>query len=316
MRDQRAQQPGQDGARAGVLAAVLAYTCWGFFPLYFLALRQVSAFELLADRILFAVPFGAVIVLARGQFAEVRAGLGDPHVLLALGVSAGVVAVNWLVYIVAVQNGHIFQASLGYYINPLIYVLVGVVLLKERLRGAQVAAVALAAIGVGILTVGGGAFPLVSLVLAVTFTVYGYVRKTVAIGAMPGLFIETLLLAPLAGLGLWWLTARGETALAGAVQGPVAGWDWGLVGALAFAGPATVVPLLFFAIGARRLTLATLGFLQFIGPTIQFLVGLWAGEDFTLAHQLCFGFIWVAAGVFAWDAWSAHHPRRAVAEQV
>ena len=307
---------GAGDARTGVLAAIAAYTCWGFFPLYFLALKQVGAYELLADRILFAVPFGALIIMARGQTAAVMAGLRDRRVLLALFLSAGVVALNWLVYIVAVQNAHIFEASLGYYINPLIYVLVGVIVLGERLRPGQIAAVALATLGVAVLTVGGGKFPLVSLVLAVSFTVYGYVRKTIAIGAMPGLFIETLLLAPFAALGLWWLTASGDAVLPSAMRGPPGAWDWGLVGALAFAGPATVVPLLFFAIGARRLTLATLGFLQFIGPTIQFLVGLWAGEAFTPAHQVCFALIWLAAAVFAMDAWRAHHPRRAVAEQV
>ena len=303
-------------ARSGVLAAVLAYTCWGFFPLYFLALGHVSAYELLAARILFAVPFGAAMVWARGQRGEVLAGLADRRVLVGLGVSAGVVALNWLVYILAVQNGAIFEASLGYYINPLIYVLVGVVVLGERLRPGQVAAVALAALGVSVLTVGGGAFPLVSLVLAVSFTVYGYVRKTIAIGAMPGLFIETLLLAPFAAVGLWWLARTGDAMLPDAMAGAPGAWDWGLIGALAFAGPATVIPLLFFAIGARRLTLATLGFLQFIGPTIQFLVGLWAGEAFTPAHQACFALIWTAAAVFAWDAWRAHHPKRAALRPV
>lgn len=299
-------------ARKGVLAAMLAYTCWGFFPLYFLALKQVGSFELLADRILFAAPFGALIIAARGQAADVLAGLRDRRVLLALFVSASVVALNWLIYIIAVQNEAIFEASLGYYINPLIYVLVGVVVLGERLRAGQIAAVGLATAGVIVLTVGGGKFPLISLVLAVSFTVYGYVRKTTSVGAMPGLFIETLLLAPFAALGLWWLNASGETALAGAMTGDIGDWNWGLLGALAFAGPATVVPLLFFAIGARNLTLATLGFLQFIGPTIQFLVGLWAGEAFTPAHQICFTLIWCAAAIFAWDAWQAHRPRRAV----
>ncbi|WP_031549487.1 EamA family transporter RarD [Parvularcula oceani] len=283
-------------ARGGVLAAVAAYTMWGFFPLYFILLRNVSSFELLADRILFAVPLGAAIVLLRGQSKEVRAGFSDRRVLLALGVSSVFIAINWLVYIIAVQGGHIFQASLGYYINPLIYVLVGVAVLGERLRMGQTAAVALAAIGVLVLTVYGGEFPVVSLTLAISFTIYGYVRKKAAIGAMPGLFIETVLLAPLAALALWWMVATGDTAIESG--------DAGLLALLAFAGPATVVPLLFFAMAARRLPLATLGFLQFIGPTIQFLVGLWDGEDFTFAHQICFGFIWVAASIFAWDAWT------------
>lgn len=297
---------GGSGTRTGVLAAVAAYTMWGFFPLYFLALKDVPATELLAARILFAVPFGAVIVAARGQWPEIVAGLRDRRVLVSLLISAGVIALNWLVYIVAVQTDRIFQASLGYYINPLIYVLVGVVVLGERLRPGQIAAVGLATLGVAILTGYGGVFPLISIVLAISFTIYGYVRKTARIGAMPGLFIETALLAPFAGFGLWWLMLEGDAAVSTA--GP------GLWAALSFAGPATVVPLLFFAIGARRLSLATLGFLQFIGPTIQFLVGLWAGEDFTSAHQACFGFIWLAAAIFAWDAWQTHRPKDPVAE--
>ena len=304
-------------ARTGVLAAVAAYTMWGFFPLYFLALKSVGSSELLADRILFAIPVGALIVWLRGQRQEVLAAFANRRVLIALFVSAFFIAVNWLVYIVAVQSEHIFQASLGYYINPLIYVLVGVVLLGERLRPGQTAAVALATVGVAVLTLYGGEFPLVSLTLAVSFTIYGYVRKQADVGAMPGLFVETVLLVPFAVLWLWWLIATGDTAIEraafGAAQGEPSGW--GLLGGLAFAGPATVLPLLCFAIGARRLSLATLGFLQFIGPTIQFLVGLWAGEDFTLAHQVCFGLIWIAAAVFAWDAWQAHRPRRAAAPQ-
>lgn len=310
--------PDSGETRTGVLAAVAAYTMWGFFPLYFLALKGVGSSELLADRILFAIPVGALIVWLRGQRREVAAAFSNRRVLAALFVSAFFIAVNWLVYIVAVQSGHIFQASLGYYINPLIYVLVGVVILKERLRPGQTAAVALAALGVGVLTFYGGEFPLVSLTLAISFTIYGYVRKQADVGAMPGLFVETILLVPFAALWLWWLTASGDTAAGRAVAGMAAGEasGFGLFGALAFAGPATVLPLLCFAIGARRLSLATLGFLQFIGPTIQFLVGLWAGEAFTLAHQVCFGLIWLAAAVFAWDAWTAYRPRRAAAPQV
>ncbi len=259
-------------------------------------LREVAATELLVHRILFSVPFGAAIILLRGQGPDVRAALGDWRVLRALATSAAFIAGNWLVYIVAVQTGHVLQASLGYYINPLIYVLVGVLVLGERLSRGQALAVGLAVIGVAVLTAYGGAFPWISLVLAVSFTVYGYVRKTASVGAMPGLFVETLLLAPLAAGGLWWMLSQGTAAIDGA--GP------SLTALLLLAGPFTVLPLLCFAIGARRLPLATLGFLQFIGPTIQFMVGIASGEAFTWAHAVCFGFIWTAAGVFAWDAWS------------
>ena len=292
-------------SRTGVMAAVAAYTMWGFFPLYFLALRSVSAFELLFERVVFAVPLGLAIILWRRQTGETMAGFRSPRVLGVLVLTALFIAVNWLLYIIAVQNGQIFQASLGYYINPLIYVLVGVVVLGERLRRAQVAAVVIAGVGVGVLTIYGGAFPWIALILASSFTVYGYLRKVVGIGAMPGLFIETVLLLPLALLGLIILERTSGTAITGA--GP------GLIAALAFAGPATVIPLLCFAIAARRLRLATLGFLQFIGPSLQFVIGLLAGEPFTPATAVCFSMIWVAAAIFAIDAWRTAHPRSAAA---
>lgn len=281
----------------GLINGIMAYTMWGFFPLFFIALRQVPADEVLTHRILFAVPFGALIIWARHQWGDVLAGLKNPKIIGWLAASATIIAVNWLVYIAAVQSGETMQASLGYYINPLMYVLVGVVVLKERLRRAQLAAVGLAAIGVLVLTVYGGQFPLISLTLAISFTAYGYIRKRTVIGAMPGLFIETLLLAPIAGLYLAWLISQRETGFEQGLAG-----DPGLIGLLIFAGPLTVLPLLFFALAARRLTLTTIGFLQYIGPTIQFLIALWDGESFTLAHQICFGCIWIAASIFTFDA--------------
>jgi chloramphenicol-sensitive protein RarD len=298
--------------RRGVIAAVLAYTFWGFFPIYFIVLRGVASDEILAHRILFAVPVGAAIIWARRQWPEVRAGLASRKVVGILTLSASVIALNWLVYIIAVQSQRIFEASLGYYINPLMYVLAGVVLLNEKLRPAQTIAVALAAIGVLILTIYGGRFPTISLVLATSFTIYGLLRKRVGIGAMPGLFIETALLAPLALAYLLFVIGWTGSAFG---TGLAAG-DMRLVALLAFAGPATVLPLLFFALAARRLTLATLGFLQFIGPTLQFLIGIIDGESFTRAHQLCFAFIWVAAAVFAFDAWRQRPRRPQPARQV
>lgn len=291
---------------SGLISGVLCYTMWGFLPLYFIALRGIAADEILTHRILFAVPFGALIIGLRGQWREVKAGLGSAKVMSWLALSSFVIASNWFIYIVAVQSGHTMQASLGYYINPLIYVLVGVVVLKETLRRSQLVAVGLAAIGVLVLTIYGGQFPLISLLLAASFTIYGYARKRVEIGAMPGLFIETLFLAPLALLYLGWIMATRDTGFEQGLAGQP-----GLLTVLMLAGPFTVLPLLFFALAARRLTLATLGFLQFIGPTLQFLVAVADGEPFTLAHQICFGFIWTAVIIFAGDAvWNRPKPRR------
>ncbi len=279
--------------RLGILSAIAAYSMWGMLPLFLIALRGVGADEVLVHRVLWSVPFGAAIITARGQWADVRRALTSRPVALALAASATIIAINWLVYIAAVQSGNIFQASLGYYINPLIYVLAGVVLLGERLSKLQLAAVALATTGVLILTLYGGRFPTISLVLGITFTVYGLLRKQTPVGAMPGLFIETLLLAPIAVAYL---------AFFGTMQEVGFGETRTLTLLLLAAGPVTVLPLLSFAIAARRLPLSLIGFLQFIGPTLQFLIGVIDGEPFTRAHQVCFVFIWTAAAVFAADA--------------
>jgi chloramphenicol-sensitive protein RarD len=279
--------------RLGILSAIAAYSMWGMLPLFLIALRGVGADEVLVHRVLWSVPFGAAIITARGQWADVRRALTSRPVALALAASATIIAINWLVYIAAVQSGNIFQASLGYYINPLIYVLAGVVLLGERLSKLQLAAVALATTGVLILTLYGGRFPTISLVLGITFTVYGLLRKQTPVGAMPGLFIETLLLAPIAVAYL---------AFFGTMQEVGFGETRTLTLLLLAAGPVTVLPLLCFAIAARRLPLSLIGFLQFIGPTLQFLIGVIDGEPFTRAHQVCFVFIWTAAAVFAADA--------------
>lgn len=288
-------QDQQQAVRIGVLSSLLAYTIWGFFPIYFFNLRGVPADEVLTHRIIWAVPAGMLIIHFRRQWPDVLKGLSSPKVLGILAAAAMTIALNWLVYIYAVQSQRTLEASLGYYINPLFYVAVGVVVMKERLRAGQWVAVALALIGVMVLTIYGGRFPLISLILASSFTAYGYLRKRVDIGAMPGLLIETLLLAPIALAYLTYLFVTGTPSFAAA--------DWGGKAYLILAGPLTVTPLLFFAIGARRLTLATLGFLQFLGPTLQFVIALWDGEAFTRAHQICFAIIWLAVAIFATDAW-------------
>jgi chloramphenicol-sensitive protein RarD len=268
---------------------------WGVLPIYFKLVGAVAPVEVLAHRVIWAVPFGALIVLARRQRGEVWQALTHARTLGFLTISAVMIAINWLIYIVAVQEDQIFQASLGYYINPLMYVVVGVVFLGEKLRRFQLIAVALATVGVVVLTISGGQFPWIALSLAVLFTTYGVIRKQVAIGGMPGLFVETIVLFPLAA-GYWiWLEKGGAAAFS--LSQP------GLAGLLMLAGPLTVLPLLFFALAARRLPLSLIGFLQFIAPTLQFLMGLYYGEILTIAHILCFGLIWIAVLFFITDAW-------------
>jgi len=280
--------------REGVTAALVCYLIWGVLPVYFKLVQAVSSEEILLHRVIWAVPFGALILHVRRQWPEVRRALSHRAMLGMLATSALFVAVNWYIYIIAVQSDRIFQASLGYYINPLIFVLVGVVFLGETLRRLQLAAVLLAALGVLVLTFSGGEFPFIALSLGVSFTAYGVIRKKVVIGAMPGLFVETVVLAPVALAWLAWLVASG-TAVFGQA-------GTGLSALIVLAGPVTVVPLLFFAVAARRLTLTTIGFMQFIAPTLQFCTGLYFGERLTLPRLVCFACIWIAVTLFSIDA--------------
>lgn len=255
----------------------------------------MAPFEVLAHRIIWAVPFGLPIILLRRQLPDVVRALRERRTLGLLSLSAVLIAVNWVVYITAVQRDEIFQASLGYYINPLMYVLIGVAFFRERLRRPQIAAVLLAAAGVGVLTLSGGRLPLIALTLATSFTIYGVIRSRVVVGGMPGLFIETLVLLPLAAGYMLWLGSRGAAAFGAD--------DPGLAATLLLAGPFTVLPLLAFALAARRLRLSTIGIMQFISPTLQFAVGLAYGEPLTAAHVACFALIWIAVTVFSVDAW-------------
>ena len=286
--------PNAKDVRDGVIAGLIAYTIWGVLPVYFKQVMTVAPLEVLLHRVIWAVPFGALIIHQRGQWPDVRRALTHRGMLFWLATSAFFITVNWFVYIVAVQKNQVFQASLGYYINPLVYVLVGVVFLGERLRLLQIAAVILAMIGVSVLTVSGGKLPAIALTLAFAFTIYGVIRKKVVIGGMPGLFVETLILAPFAIVVLVWLEVTGKAAFGAG--------GFALDTLLVAAGPLTVVPLLCFALAARRLTLTSIGFMQFIAPTLQFCVGLWYGEVLTFPHLICFGCIWTAVILFSADA--------------
>lgn len=285
----------ESDARDGLLCAVIAFVLWGVFPLYFIVVREVAATEVLAHRVIWSVPFGALIIHLRCQWPEVLAAMKHRRTLVFLSMSAIVITSNWLVYIWAVQIEQINQASLGYYINPLLFALAGVLIFGERLRKPQLAAIVLAAIGVGILTVRAGHFPGIALFLGFAFAIYGVIRKQVVVGGMPGLFIETLVLLPFALGYLLWLEAKGTAAFT--LSDPY------LAGVLLLAGPLTVTPLLFFALAARRLNLSTVGMLQFIAPTLQFIIAVTYGEALTVAHIVCFALIWVAVILFSIDAW-------------
>jgi chloramphenicol-sensitive protein RarD len=292
----------QKEMRLGLTAGIGAYGLWGLLPVYLKAVDEASAPEILCHRIVWSVPFGALLILLRRQQRDVIAAFAAPRVLGLLALSAAAIAGNWLIYVWAVVHDRVLEASLGYYINPLMYVAAGVVLMGERLRPAQTAAVALAAAGVLVLTLGAGVFPWISLTLAALFTLYGYVRKTAPVGAMPGLFVETTLLSPMAMIILFWIVTAGG--------GVFLNQSLGKDALLMFAGPVTVVPLVLFALAARRLRLSTVGFLQYIAPTLQFAAALYYGEAFTLAHGISFGLIWIALAVFSFDAARATRPTR------
>lgn len=287
----------EERTRNGLIAAFLAYFLWGILPIYFKLVQYVPTLEVLAHRVIWAVPFGALIIAARKQWPEVRRVFADKRTLGLLSVTAAIIAGNWLVYIYAVQREQIFQASLGYYINPLFFALAGVMLFGEKLGRNKTIAILVAAFGVLVLTFSGGQLPLIAVALAILFTIYGIIRKQVVVGGMPGLFVETVILLPLALLYMVWAAKNGIAVFGH--QG--ASMDLTLIAA----GPLTALPLLFFALGARRLNLSTIGIMQFMAPTMQFVVGLYYGEEFTQAHAICFGCIWIAASLFAWDAWKS-----------
>jgi chloramphenicol-sensitive protein RarD len=278
--------------RTGMLYAAAAYVLWGLFPIYFKALQGIPALEILVNRIVWALLFLVLILAWRKQWRWIGKVLRQPRVLAGFTASAILLACNWLVYIWAVNNGRVVDASLGYFITPLVNVLLGFLLLHERLRRVQWAAIALAASGVAWLTWQGGHVPWIALALACTFGSYGLLRKTAALGALEGLSLETLLLFPLALGYLGWLTLDGQNTFIAAS----ASTRWLLLAA----GPITAVPLLLFAAGARRIPLSTLGLLQYSSPTLQLLLGLWLyHEPFSTARLIGFIVIWVALAVYS-----------------
>jgi chloramphenicol-sensitive protein RarD len=280
--------------RAGLGYAVAAFMLWGLFPIYWKLLQAVPALEVVAHRTFWGFAALAVWITVRRRWADVRTVATQRRTLVALAGSAALISVNWLLYVWAVINGHMVEASLGYYINPLVNVVLGVIVLRERLSRPQLIAVTLAGIAVATLTLGYGRFPWIALTLAMSFGLYGLVRKTVSADAITGRFTETTILAPLAGGLIVVLAARGTGALGG---------GGALVSALlVLGGPITALPLALFAHGTRRLPLSTIGLIQYIAPSLQFLIAVVIyREPFTAAHAATFACIWLALGLMTWD---------------
>jgi chloramphenicol-sensitive protein RarD len=291
----------------GMVYATLAFLCWGLFPLYFHALGAVPPLEILAHRMLWSLIFLAAVLGVRRQWAWLGRLARQPRVAAGFIASAALLSLNWLIYIWAVNRGHVIDASLGYFITPLFNVVLGFALLRERLRPLQWLAVALAAAGVLWLAWQGGRMPWIALALAASFGGYGLMRKTAALGALEGLSFETLVLFPLAGGYLAWLAWHGQNTFVNAGAGTT---RW----LLAASGPITAIPLLLFASGARRLPLSLLGLLQYIAPSIQLLLGVvFFHESFGTARAAGFIIIWSALTLYAADGLRAS--RRTAADR-
>ncbi len=280
----------------GVLYAALAYTAWGLFPLYFKQVADVPSLEVVMHRTLWSLVFVFGVLMVRRQWSWMASVLRQPKVLAAFVLSAMLLSGNWLTYVWAVQNQHVVDASLGYFILPLVNVALGFVFLRERPRPGQWLAVAVAAAGVLWLAVQAGRLPWIALVLALSFGFYGLLRKVAVLGALEGLALETLVLAPVAGMVLGWWAWQGQGAL---VHGAPATVGW-----LLLAGPMTAVPLLLFAAGARLIPMSTLGILQYISPSLQFALGVWLfHEPFEPVRLVGFVLIWAALLVYSLEGW-------------
>lgn len=280
----------------GILYAGGAYLVWGILPLYWKLIQDVSAEEILAQRVFWSFIFMLIVLLLSGKWgdfiAQCKKLLQHPKSFIMLTIASLLISINWFLYIWAVNHNHIIETSLGYYINPLVSILLGTVVLKERLNVWQIVAVGLATVGVAIMTMRYGAFPWIALTLAFTFGLYGLVKKLINFEAAIGLTFETLVVTPFAFFYLGSLQVNGTLSF-GTISHLV---TFLLIGA----GAATAVPLLYFAKGAKLIPLTMIGFLQYIAPTISLCIGVFLyGERFTSAHAVAFGFIWAALITFS-----------------
>ena len=290
----------------GLPYAIAAYSIWGFIPLFFKLFEGVPALEVLAQRIVWSLPFCFLILALRGQIGDFRAALRDARALRLLFASSVLIAGNWLVYIHAVFTDHVLAVSLGYYLNPLVNVVLGMVFLGERLSRWQALAAGVAGIGVAILLAGALDTLWISLALALSFGAYGLIRKVAPVDSLPGLAIETTLLLPAAVAGICYYLWIGD--------GRGFGSDVPISLLLVSAGFITATPLLLFGTAARRMSYAALGFVQYLGPSIGFLLGLFVFmEPLKPAQLVCFVLIWISIAIFSIDLWRKARADRAVA---
>ncbi|MBU1176680.1 MAG: EamA family transporter RarD [Alphaproteobacteria bacterium] len=280
--------------RAGVFAALGAYGMWGLFPVLFRLLDAVAPLMVIVHRIVWSFVLVGAILMQRKRLDEVRAALGSPAALRSIAASAVLLAINWLAFVWAVHNDKVLEVSFGYFINPLVSVAIGMALLGERLSRGHAAALVIALVAVAIMATGISGLPLISLTLAFSFGFYGYFRKTVAVGSAPGLFVETMILLPVALAYLVWSVVT---------EGPGPLADPYLLALLVFTGPATSLALILFAYASKRLKLATIGMFQYVAPSGHFLLAIFAfGEPLGMVQLISFALIWVSLVVFTADS--------------
>ncbi len=292
----QALQPQLDdkAVRRGFALAFSAYFLWGLLPVYMKWVAHLPLMEVVAHRVLWSVPIAAAVLVWLGRTADFKAALRRPRTLAMAVLTAALITLNWSIYVWAIAVDRTVETALGYYINPLVNVVMGALLLGERLGRSQVAAVALAALAVAILTWEGGKLPWVSLSLALSFACYGFLRKTLPIGPSQGFLLEVIILAVPAGLYVLWLVAGGQDHLVSS--------GWTDTALLLGCGPITAVPLLMFAFGAKLLRFSTLGIMQYIAPTMVFLIAVFVfGEPFGMVDAVAFGLIWAALGLYSWS---------------
>lgn len=278
----------------GILATFAAYILWGLFPFYFHALQDISALEILAHRVVWSLIFIAAVILAMRRTSWIGPALKSPATLGIFCLSAVIIGTNWGTYVYSIVSGRTIEASLGYFINPLVSIALGSIFLRERLTPLQKAAVGLAAAGVIWITWTTGAAPWLGLALAFTFGLYGLIRKMAPLGSIEGMALESLLLTPAAVLWLLHLHAEGTMAFESA--------SFSVQALLAAAGPITAVPLLLFTAGVRRIPYSTAALIQYVSPTLVFFIGVFAfGEPFSADMLIGFLFIWTAVAVFMGD---------------
>ncbi|MGF1683033.1 EamA family transporter RarD [Photobacterium minamisatsumaniensis] len=287
----------------GVILALAAYTLWGIAPIYFKSLQHVSAFEILSNRVIWSFFFLTIMIMVSKKWGNVRAILNKPKLLLMLTVTSLLVGTNWLIFIWAVNNNYMLDASLGYYINPLFNVVLGMLFLGERLRPLQWVAVALAGCGVAVQLIQFGSLPIIALALASSFGLYGLLRKKINLDAGTGLFMETCILLPVAAIYVLFIA-----------DSPTANWATNPMSTnllLIAAGIVTTVPLLCFTGAATKLRLSTLGFFQYIGPSLMFLLAVTIyDESFTSDKGYTFAFIWAALVLFSLDGFKGHRKNK------